>query len=316
MNSSSQADGDIQGVSQPRAMIHKKVLEVARSDPDASLESIADEVGGASAAFVERVLEEYGDPAAESSDQRADGKGSSQSSSEVGAVSAPSQNGSSTGTEQQRETDPTHSDTDEQNQMAHVNQKENASKSSEGGSSTTEISDDSESPTAPESVNNTHVAGGSSADSQITDASDLESATIPSELSDKQLETLRSVRQDPTATQEEIADKLGVTRATISKRLNNISGFNWKTRRRFVDKLFDDDQLADSKSRVADNNSQSQIMELESRIDELEAQLEKASASDSGSPLDPDLTRKVVHSCMHADYLSEDEEFELLRKLL
>ena len=48
---------------QPRAMIHKKILDVAGDNPDASLERIADEVSGASVTFVEQVLDEYGDPA-------------------------------------------------------------------------------------------------------------------------------------------------------------------------------------------------------------------------------------------------------------
>lgn len=47
----------------PRAMIHKRILESAESAPEASLESIAAEVAGASPALVERVLDEYGDPA-------------------------------------------------------------------------------------------------------------------------------------------------------------------------------------------------------------------------------------------------------------
>lgn len=47
----------------PRAMIHKKILDVAESKPDASLETIATEVSGASVGLVDRVLAEYGDPA-------------------------------------------------------------------------------------------------------------------------------------------------------------------------------------------------------------------------------------------------------------
>lgn len=47
----------------PRAMIHKKILDAAESEPSASVERLAAAVNGASADLVERVLEEYGDPA-------------------------------------------------------------------------------------------------------------------------------------------------------------------------------------------------------------------------------------------------------------
>lgn len=46
----------------PRAVIHKRILDVAGERPDASMTAIADAVGGASVDLVERVLEEYGDP--------------------------------------------------------------------------------------------------------------------------------------------------------------------------------------------------------------------------------------------------------------
>lgn len=44
-------------------MIHKKILDAAESEPGASVERLAVAVNGASADLVERVLEEYGDPA-------------------------------------------------------------------------------------------------------------------------------------------------------------------------------------------------------------------------------------------------------------
>lgn len=47
----------------PRAMIHKKILDVASEQPDASLDDIAAQVSSANTDLVERVLDEYGDPA-------------------------------------------------------------------------------------------------------------------------------------------------------------------------------------------------------------------------------------------------------------
>lgn len=47
----------------PRAVIHKKILDEASSSPNASVEELASRVSGASEGLIERVLDEYGDPA-------------------------------------------------------------------------------------------------------------------------------------------------------------------------------------------------------------------------------------------------------------
>jgi DNA-binding CsgD family transcriptional regulator len=47
----------------PRAIVHKKILDTAASNKEATLEEIADRTNGASTGLVERVLDEYGDPA-------------------------------------------------------------------------------------------------------------------------------------------------------------------------------------------------------------------------------------------------------------
>ncbi|MFC6716038.1 MarR family transcriptional regulator [Natrialbaceae archaeon GCM10025810] len=53
----------------PRAVIHKRILSVANSKPDASMEELADEVSGATTDIVEQVLDEYGDPAVSDAEQ-------------------------------------------------------------------------------------------------------------------------------------------------------------------------------------------------------------------------------------------------------
>lgn len=49
----------------PRAVVHKKILDRAESRPDVSIDELANTVTGASPDLVERVLDEYGDPAAD-----------------------------------------------------------------------------------------------------------------------------------------------------------------------------------------------------------------------------------------------------------
>ncbi|MFB1066370.1 MarR family transcriptional regulator [Natrinema sp. H-ect4] len=53
----------------PRAVIHKRILEVAESRPEAPMEEIADEVTGATTSLVEQVLDEYGDPGRTTADE-------------------------------------------------------------------------------------------------------------------------------------------------------------------------------------------------------------------------------------------------------
>ncbi|WP_440764718.1 winged helix-turn-helix transcriptional regulator [Natronorubrum sp. DTA7] len=60
----STGDTGERSTSVPRAVIHKKILDVAESRPTASMEAIADDVSGATVAIVDQVLEEYGDPGA------------------------------------------------------------------------------------------------------------------------------------------------------------------------------------------------------------------------------------------------------------
>lgn len=47
----------------PRAVIHKQILNAAEERPDASMAELSDGINGATVELVERVLDEYGDPA-------------------------------------------------------------------------------------------------------------------------------------------------------------------------------------------------------------------------------------------------------------
>lgn len=57
----------------PRAVIHKKILDEASSSPNASIEELDSRVSGASEALIERVLDEYGDPAENEQDSEKSG---------------------------------------------------------------------------------------------------------------------------------------------------------------------------------------------------------------------------------------------------
>jgi len=130
-------------------------------------------------------------------------------------------------------------------------------------------------------------------------------STAPA-LSAKQRRALRLVRRNPDASQADIANELDVTRATVSRWLNDVPGFEWSERRAFVESLGEDALATDSEDRLAD---------LEARLAALEDS-RGADAADGESVLPADLAHRVVHACMASDRLSEDEELAVLRALM
>lgn len=217
----------------PRAMIHKRILDSARSDPEASLEDLAEDVAGASPDLVERVLEEYGDPG-----------------------------------------EPTNADeTDSGDSM-------------------------------PEQADITDVA----------------------ELTEKQRETIRAIADRPDATQAELAEALGVSRATVNKRLNDIDGFDWAERTSFVESVLATEPAAGATAPpVADAASdggqllaadaEHAVEQLQERVARLEQQVDRSVESEATGLEDTELLTKVVRAVMAAEDVTEDEEVRILEAL-
>lgn len=313
------------GGTAPRAVLHKKILDAAEARPDASMEDIAESVSGATLSIVEQVLEEYGDPGA---------------------------------------TDGTNGDTatDEVDEM-------------ESGTSVDEPDDE------PPSSDSTEPETDESAS---TTASTTTTPIQPAALTAKQRETLREIARRPTATQATLADELGVTSATISQRVNSIEGFDWSDRRAFVDGLFEDDTLEETRDTAGDDETPSDgtreganadgctttssntegtmrptdsdeepstttnavrhapageqhsppsletFTALTERLEALNDHLDRleercvaleSDGTGSSSPIetgllsDPELTHKVLHACLRAETISEEEELRLLKLL-
>jgi DNA-binding CsgD family transcriptional regulator len=269
---------------QPRAMVHRRILDVAESQPEATLEEIAEKVSTATQELVEQVLEDYGDPGNEDAE-----------TTETTETEPMTQNGQ------------TASETDE--------------------------------PTG-------------------TEYPDAES------LSPKQRETLQLVHENPDRTQVDIADTLGVSRATVSRRLNDISGFEWQDRNAFTRAVFDgapgsgesleiddaddapegddemdaetgdetdkerdaeagdgtdDDRDAEAGDRTNEETGgqvdvDERLAEFDKRLGALEASVDGGQTATVGLP--PELAHKVVHACMESDRISEDEELQLLKAVL
>lgn len=142
-------------------------------------------------------------------------------------------------------------------------------------------------------------------------------------LTDKQRKTLRAIYDHPEATQVELAEKLDVTNATICNRVNNIDGFDWNSRRDFVNDVFDNGDLlsdGDGIRRDARSAPSRSLVErvdtVAERVETLEGQLGERRASSHLSRVDPDLAAKIIHACMHSDRISDEEELDIVKTVI
>jgi hypothetical protein len=262
MSNSPQADNVESGPRPglPTAMIHKKILDAARNDPGASLTEISNVVSGASVELVERVLENYGDPAerhvGETPDRDADAE-------------------------------PTDSDAEDRS----------ASPDTDASDSTAPSDDADTTPADP-------VPSAEPEPDSVTDAQH----EVPdvAALTETELETLTAVAEHPQATQRELADVLGVSCATVNRRVSAVEGLCWADRQSFVESLFADRDLPASDGAATDIDENGPSTESDG-----------TGASDdtcrSDPPLDdPELVRKVIHACLESDRISDDEELAVI----
>lgn len=137
-----------------------------------------------------------------------------------------------------------------------------------------------------------------------------------SALTDKQQETLRAIRDNPTATQQELGDIVGVSGATICCRVNGIDGFDWSEREDFAAEIMETSQANSTEERndpVAANGAKQQLEKLTDRVAALE---DKLDGPGDDRIDDPELAHKILHACLESDAISEDEELQILRTFL
>jgi transcriptional regulator with XRE-family HTH domain len=291
--------------SSPRALIHKKILETAASMPEATMAEVAEEVSGASTDLVERVLDEYGDPAASADSDPALATDGDQ----------PTDTASSTGVP--------------------------------------ESTDDGSDPDASEEQSSVPSDAPATPDERGAEtASDETPVTDPDELTEKERAVLEVVAERPGATQQAVADVLGVSRATVSKRASGIEGFDWSERASFVERLFgtaraseplvrgntdaptvprsnlastaradgDTPSPPDAGRPSAGGERTADREDVLARLDRIEARLDDLAsgeaAESSGGITDPELAHKVVHACMESEHVSEDEELDVVAAVL
>lgn len=266
-------EGSAETPTKPRAIIHKKILQAAERNPDASMEELAEKVNAATTDLVENVLTKYGDPG-----DQPDNSGNGENDSGKQAV-----NGDKSSDEDQSEDKP------------------------EGTSTNGVHFDDDNGSVITDGDPRDVTKNGHRSQANSIDATDL---------TEKQIKTLRAIYENPDATQTELADRFGVTPATLNTRVNSIEGFDWSNREAFVQQMFENDPTDDHDS-ATDRQS---IEELSERIDRIgdqvetiENQLSQHQSQSQNVIHQPDLTHKILHACLRSDEITKEEELEILK---
>lgn len=162
------------------------------------------------------------------------------------------------------------------------------------------------------------VSTNSAMDTEVPKADDL--AT-------RQLETLRTIRENPEASQRDLGKIMGLAGSTISNRVHSIDGFEWENRVEFARSVLSDD--VDPEPTETDRNGPQNGRDLEERIDNLEhivkertkklernIQTRGDADETTKSALDPSITHKILHACLKSDHISEEEELRIMKGLL
>lgn len=272
MSSNRTSQGERESTAFPRAIIHKKILDAARERPDAAMDELASEVGGASTELVEQVLVEYGDPAAGDGSIagiETDGRGAVAADREgEGAPNAAGTAEGADGDESEAADDETDEIPGDEGDAVEDDVKQaidgeaigeiGGDEGDEVDGGETGKTDESdgiegaggEPADGPECEDAASVdefadaAEGAAGDERTGDPSGGDGAIDPSQLSERERETLRAIAATPEATQREIADRLGVSAATISQRVSAIDGFSWGDRADLIGDVFDDAQTS------------------------------------------------------------------------
>jgi DNA-binding CsgD family transcriptional regulator len=283
-------------------MRHKQILDAATENPDASLAELAAEVPSATTDLVEHVLEEHGDPGRDDTDTT-ESPPESETGDHTDVVDQTDER--EPVAETTSDETPEQQPTDDSEPAQQTDNGETPADRTDGDNGTTDSEDQpSENPPVEESTNETTQREFPS----------------PDELTKKQRTTLREIAESPEATQQELADALDVSAPTISNRVNSIEGFDWSNRQAFVETVLDTDSRATQEERMSSTDSEldTKVAELEERLSTIEQQLEESATGEPATTVfeDAELTHKVVHACMQAETISEDEELRLLEELL
>jgi DNA-binding CsgD family transcriptional regulator len=144
----------------------------------------------------------------------------------------------------------------------------------------------------------------------------------PTQVSKKELETLRTIHKNPELTQSEIGNILNVSNATVCYRVNRIEGFEWENRQEFTTSFFDmetKDQHVHPE--IMDLNGTEKIAtidDLVDRVSHLEEQIREQNCQkmDASKLGEAELHYKIIHACIQSNIFTEEEELEIMKMIL
>lgn len=302
----------------PRAVIHKKILNAAESQPDASMEAIADSVTGATTELVDNVFAEYGDPGQGNDDhdtlsttEDMDSKGDrvedadgvalefnqdtagmvSQESSSENTTNQPTDDGGDVPEEENEEQDILKCDSLTETQRETLRAIHNNPEATQA-----ELAKRFDITAASISQRVNSIAGFEWPKRQ----SFTEAMFGPNTTSTK-------TRVKPDGGAETAVDSVEPVPETTADELSAASDVN---------KPVDNEERSSSgDDNACQNELNDQLATLSAQVDRLEQQLENDSPT-VGIVLDPTLAHKVAHACLRSDHISEDEELQILRAMV
>jgi hypothetical protein len=208
----------------PRAIVHKNILDEARAEPEASIEELARRISAANTMVVQRVLDEYGDPARNNLSDKSDGIVDNGQSAESHKMN---DEGQSLGDDE----------VFKNGQSAKSYDPLNTDETGKNGG-TAELDE----------------AGGTDVTTNGITVKKL--AAEVGNLTDVQRDTLFAIFKNPDAPQHEVADRLKVSASTVNRRVNAIEDFEWSNRQEFVEGLFEDEHKTPTKSMSTPENEE------------------------------------------------------------
>lgn len=328
------------GTSAPRAVVHKKILEAAEERPDASFPELADAVSGASEELVERVLEEYGDPA------KGEDESSNQSEAAADDAATPpmrpdeTMNSQNTGSNDDADLDLERVTERQERVLRAIYERPNATQA--------ELADDFDvtAATISQRVNaidefdwsrRREIVDSLFDDSEFEGVPEPESAGSESETDPPQPRSESSTGPDaaepgadapgpapdvagPDSPAPEAEADTADSAPDATEPGTDSSGS--ESDGTGSESVAPDPESTSSEARVNGVTTVEAIEELTEQVDDLiervvalEGRIEEQSA-DEGALSEPDLVSKMVHACMESERVTEDEELRILRSVL
>jgi hypothetical protein len=274
-------------------MRHKQILSVAEEKPGASIDELASAVPSATPELVERVFDEYGDPAAEDD------------------TSPPQENTMSSTDETPKQEDSSDTGTAASDGSPDTERTDEQTISEDSPDAETESDEQpslDELPEKQREVLRVIAARPEATQTELADYFDVTSATISRWVNDiegfewSQRESFVDAVVDEPPSIDALPETAGSATETPSADTDR------------TDVVPSDGGGEDAVGTAAD--VETKLESLDERLTELEESVHVGRSSDDAAFEDPELVHKIVHACMESDTISKAEELSILRELL